>query len=205
MGGRLDDWQGFEEVYRETSVPVLRFLRRRLPGQLAEDALSEVYLTAWRRRLEVRGEYLPWLYGIARLVAANALRSAGRAYRLRELMLATAEDRPGAAAEDGAMGRIAAVEALDRMPDKDREALILVAWDGLGTRQAAQVAGCGVAAFSVRLHRARRRLEDLLAEDEGNGTERGSDDGYERGTGEGTALGARSGRRGVRGAGPGGA
>ncbi|MFE4057310.1 RNA polymerase sigma factor [Streptomyces sp. NPDC059096] len=201
----MDDWQEFEEVYRETSVPVLRFLRRRLPAQLAEDALSEVYLTAWRKRHDVRGEYLPWLYGIARLVGANVLRSAGRSYRLRELMLAAAEDRPEPAAEDGAMDRITAVEVLDRMPEKDREALILVSWDGLGTRQAARVAGCGVAAFSVRLHRARRRLEALLTEDEGNETERGSDDEYERGTGEGTTLGTRSGRRGIHGSGPSGA
>ncbi|MGA6169171.1 hypothetical protein ACPEIF_02785 [Streptomyces sp. NPDC012600] len=72
---------------------MLRIPRRRLPAQPTEDALSEAYLTAWRGRHEVRSKCLPWLDGIARPVAANALRSAGRSYRPRELMRATAEDR----------------------------------------------------------------------------------------------------------------
>ncbi|MFI2210793.1 RNA polymerase sigma factor [Streptomyces sp. NPDC020141] len=215
----MDDWRGFESVYRETSLPVLRFLRRRVPAELAEDALSEVYLTAWRRRGELRGEPLPFLYGIAKLVAANALRAAGRSWRLRELMAAEAETGDGhrPAAEQSAVDRISAAEALDRLPERDREALVLVAWDGLGVRQAAKVAGCGTAAFSVRLHRARRRLERLLDDDTaqdtgtgtgtknantGTGTGAGRGAGDERGhdSGEGAAVGARSGRRGGDGA-----
>lgn len=201
MGGRLDDWRGFEEVYRDTSLSVLRFLRRRLPAEVAEDALSEVYLTAWRRRHDLHGDALPWLYGIARLVVSNAVRSAGRSYRLRELMQATADDRPGPAAEEGAMNRIAAAEAMDRLSEADREALVLVAWDGLSIRQAAQVAGCGAAAFSVRLHRARKRLEALLGE--GGRGERGEARGEAqgRGSGKAVALGVRSGGRGGPGAG----
>lgn len=202
MGRRLDNWQGFEEIYRETALPVLRYLRRRLPAEEAEDALSEVYLTAWRRRTDLRGEALPWLYGIARLVVANAVRSAGRSYRLLELMRATADDSPHPAAEEGAVGRIAAAEAMDRLSEPDREALVLVAWDGMSVRQAAQVAGCGVAAFSVRLHRARKRLERLL--DEGSGMDekgRSKDVGERRGEGTTAALGDRSGGRSAPGAG----
>ncbi|MEZ7159142.1 RNA polymerase sigma factor [Streptomyces sp. MAD19A] len=203
MGRQLDDWQGFEEIYRETSLQVLRYLRRRLPAEEAEDALSEVYLTAWRRRTELRGEALPWLYGIARLVVANAVRSAGRSYRLRELMRDTVEDRPGRAAEEGAVDRIAASEAMEALSDTDREALMLVVWDGLNVRQAARAAGCGIAAFSVRLHRARRRLERLLDESVGGrGEEEGTGvDEQGRGAGEAAARGVRSGGRGGPGAG----
>jgi RNA polymerase sigma-70 factor (ECF subfamily) len=39
---------------------------------------------------------------------------------------------------------------------------LLVAWDGLTNHQAAKVLNCGVGAFAVRLHRARRRLARAL-------------------------------------------
>ena len=44
----------------------------------------------------------------------------------------------------------------------DREALLLVTWDGLTPAQAAAVHGVTVATFQVRLHRARRRLAGLV-------------------------------------------
>jgi RNA polymerase sigma-70 factor (ECF subfamily) len=43
---------------------------------------------------------------------------------------------------------------------------MLVGWDGLGRREAAQVVGCSPVAFAVRLHRARKRFAAALtAED----------------------------------------
>jgi RNA polymerase sigma-70 factor, ECF subfamily len=48
--------------------------------------------------------------------------------------------------------------ALADLPERDREALMLVAWHGLSGARAARAAGCTRAAFGVRLHRARRRL-----------------------------------------------
>ncbi|MEK8171531.1 sigma factor-like helix-turn-helix DNA-binding protein [Streptomyces sp. M19] len=58
--------------------------------------------------------------------------------------------------------RTVALQALAGLSDTDRELLTLVAWHGLGPRQAARVLGCSTATFSVRLHRARRRLERAL-------------------------------------------
>ncbi|WP_267241550.1 RNA polymerase sigma factor [Streptomyces sp. PR69] len=198
----MDDWAGFEAVYRDTSVSVLRYLRRRLPRDQAEDALSEVYLTAWRRRAEVRGEPLPWLYGIARMSVANSMRATGRSVRLRELMLASADERPAAAAEHSALDRMAAAEALDRLPERAREALLLVAWEGLDVPQAAQVMGCSRAAFTVRLHRARKLLDRALAEsaadevrEEESDDDEGAADGTGRAKGAGAAVGSRSGGR----------
>jgi RNA polymerase sigma-70 factor (ECF subfamily) len=48
------------------------------------------------------------------------------------------------------------------LSEREREALLLVAWEGLDSRRAAQVVGCSPAAFRVRLHRARRRVADAL-------------------------------------------
>ena len=46
-------------------------------------------------------------------------------------------------------------------PD-DRDALTLLAWDGLTPREAATVLGCTRAAFYLRVHRARRRVASEL-------------------------------------------
>ncbi len=60
------------------------------------------------------------------------------------------------------------LRALACLPAQDQETLTLVAWHGLSSRAAAAVVGCSRAAFLVRLHRARRRLERAVADaDEG--------------------------------------
>jgi RNA polymerase sigma-70 factor (ECF subfamily) len=58
------------------------------------------------------------------------------------------------------LSRIAA--ALRRLPARDREALLLAAAGELGTAEAARVVGISSSAYKMRLHRARRRLHELL-------------------------------------------
>jgi DNA-directed RNA polymerase specialized sigma24 family protein len=45
---------------------------------------------------------------------------------------------------------------------REREALLLVAWEGLDPQRAARVVGCAPAAFRARLYRARRQLAAQL-------------------------------------------
>jgi RNA polymerase sigma-70 factor (ECF subfamily) len=56
-------------------------------------------------------------------------------------------------------------EALRALRPRDREVLLLTAWDGLNASEAAAVLGCSPTAYRIRLHRARRRLARLLVED----------------------------------------
>ncbi|MFV0252856.1 MAG: RNA polymerase sigma factor [Beutenbergiaceae bacterium] len=57
------------------------------------------------------------------------------------------------------------LRALTALPRQQREALLLVSWDGLSVTDAAKVAGCSTGTFKVRLHRARRRLQSQLDDD----------------------------------------
>jgi len=52
--------------------------------------------------------------------------------------------------------------ALAGLRERDREVLLLVAWEGLEPARAAAALECSRAAFAVRLHRARRRLAAAL-------------------------------------------
>jgi RNA polymerase sigma-70 factor (ECF subfamily) len=54
--------------------------------------------------------------------------------------------------------------ALRKLPRRDREALLLVGVGELGPTEGARVLGITVSALKMRVHRARRRLQQLLAD-----------------------------------------
>jgi RNA polymerase sigma-70 factor, ECF subfamily len=153
----------FEELFREHYGAVRGYALRRIPGDLAQDVVSETFLVAWRRLDDVPADALPWLYGVARRVVANQRRAADRSTALERRVAATAaaiavSNDLGENLGEGEIVRA----ALGRLSDRDREALILVAWHGLSAARAARAAGCTRAAFAVRLHRARARLAAAL-------------------------------------------
>ncbi|GAB3093831.1 RNA polymerase sigma factor [Isoptericola nanjingensis] len=152
----------FSEVFRALYPDVLRFVQRRTDRDVAEDLVAEVFAIAWSRWADVPSEVRPWLFGVARNVVAEDRRSHGRRNRLA-LRIGAERELP----QDAIALATATVDlhvAWSRLCEADREALALVAWDGLTGREAAQVLGCTRAAFSVRLSRARRRLKRLLAD-----------------------------------------
>ena len=151
----------FEGLFRENHAAVRGYALRRAPADLAQDAVAETFLVAWRRLDDVPGDPLPWLLGVARRVLANQRRTAERGAALeRRLAGATAAPSPDPGEAAGEAEAVRA--ALDRLSERDREALMLVAWHGLSGERAARAAGCTRAAFAVRLHRARARLAAQL-------------------------------------------
>lgn len=153
----------FEGLFREHYPLVRAYALRRAAPDAAPDVVAETFLVAWRRLEDVPDDALPWLYATARRVLANQRRSADRSAAL-EARIAAAGPR---AAPIDAAERVADADlmriALGRLSERSREALALVAWEGLSTERAARVAGCSKAAFAVRLHRARERLSSELA------------------------------------------
>ena len=118
---------------------------------------AETFTVAWRRIDDLpEGAELQWLLATARKVLAN------RRKKMREQPGGPIAVVPDHA--DDVAGVATLVEAFNRLPERDREVLALVAWDGLAPREGAAVIGCSAATFSVRSHRARRRLRGLLAE-----------------------------------------
>jgi RNA polymerase sigma-70 factor (ECF subfamily) len=141
---------------------VMGYALRRTDAEEARDVLSETFTVAWRRFEDVpEGDgAIPWLLTTARKVLANHRRAAQS--RLRASIdgaRAVTPDHP-----EDVVGTASLVQAFNALDDGDREALALVAWDGLAPREAAMVAGCSAATFSVRLHRARKRLRALLGD-----------------------------------------
>jgi RNA polymerase sigma factor (sigma-70 family) len=155
----------FERCFRAHYADVLAFAIRRLGDRTsAEDATSEAFAVAWRRRELIPDPALPWLYAVALRVIANQYRSTRRR---RELDLRLMREAgAGASGDDPVESRDrldAFAAAFAKLSEPEREVLRLVAWEGLSGRDAARAYGCSAGAFRVRLHRARRKLTKHLA------------------------------------------
>jgi RNA polymerase sigma-70 factor (ECF subfamily) len=159
------DSDRFEALYRAHYGAVVRYAARRAGAAAAEEVAAETFATAWRRLERVpRDEPLPWLLVTARNTLANRRRGAERAQdKQREHAATVAEPRARDPA-DALAERDAVVRAFATLSEPDREALRLVAWDGLALAAAARVAGTSRVAFAMRVSRARRRLAAALEE-----------------------------------------
>lgn len=156
MDGRAT---AFATLFEQHYGAVHAFASRRVGADAADEVAAETFLVAWRRCDAVPDEPLPWLYGVARNVVLRHHETTRRQIRARE----AAERERSAPARFDAAEDPAVWEAWNRMRPADREVLALIAWEELSVAEAARVLGCSAPQFSVRLFRARRRLERLLA------------------------------------------
>ena len=154
----------FAHLWATCAPRVQAYAMRHVDPDTAQEVVSETFLVAWRRLEHVPGEPMPWLNVVARNTIANARRSERRVRALDvELARLAAVARPTTSgADDVALDRDTMLRGLAAMSEEQREALLLVAWDGLSAGQAAAVLGVSTATFHVRLYRARKRLEALV-------------------------------------------
>jgi RNA polymerase sigma-70 factor (ECF subfamily) len=161
----------FEELYERHFDRVAAYVLARTDRDTAADVLNRTFEVAWRRRDDVPANPLPWLIGVARRVLADGRRASRRKAalieRLSESGVVWAEDHA-----DALMKRDGLVSALARLTADQREALLLIAWDGLTEQQAAKVVGCSRGAFALRLHRARKQLRKHTGGNSGHSAQR---------------------------------
>ena len=166
--GDTGAFTGLVETHQER---LLRLCERLLGDpEEARDAAQEVFLKAFRKAAEVRpmGQVYTWLYRIAVNHCFNKLR---RRKLVRFLRFDTDPEEPDAPAfdpPDAGPDPISALEArrrwqttrkaIAKLPDNQRAVLILVRFEGLSYRQAAEVLGITEGAVESRLFRAMRRI-----------------------------------------------
>jgi DNA-directed RNA polymerase specialized sigma24 family protein len=151
----------FAEVFAHLDFISRYAFRRgaRDPDGIAAEAMA----IAWRRLADVpTADARPWLIVTARNLLRAERRKEPETGRqpLGDIDLAApVEHLPAELDLDPDLAR-----GLRGLAEKDREALLLIAWDDLTPALAAASLGISPTAFRVRLHRARRRLSDLLTE-----------------------------------------
>jgi RNA polymerase sigma-70 factor, ECF subfamily len=156
--------RGDREAYRalltDIASPLLRFLRPRIadPHEL-EDVYQDTLMALHRARhtYDPSRPFEPWLFAIARHVAVDHFR-----YRMvhtsHEILVEELPEPVGDA--DPARPRLA--EALDRLPQAQREAFEMLQLEGLSVAAAAARVGITTGALKVRAHRAYRALRAFL-------------------------------------------
>ncbi len=132
----------------------------------AADAVQDTFADAWRALS--RGERVSdpgaWLATLCLNLCRTRLRTRRRErLALEELARSAPAEtpRPRTGIEQ-AEQHAAALAALEALPETEREAVLLIAVDGMTSVQAAAVMGCSPAAARVHLGRGRRRLADRL-------------------------------------------
>ena len=157
------DVEAFEALYRR-HVGRIHALCLRLAGTrtTAEDLTQEVFVRAWRKLDQYRGDaaFATWLYRLAVNVAVSELRS--RPAPGRELLT----DDPGAferrspfpAPELG----LDLERAIASLPAAARQVFVLHDVEGVRHEEIARLSGYAVGTSRAHLHRARMLLREVL-------------------------------------------
>ena len=157
------DESAFAEIVRRHQRTVWGVCRRVLTNTAdAEDAFQATFVVLARRgrTLAERGSVGGWLYRVAQRVSLKA-RAVAAKRRRNEAKATRTEVAPEVHSPDADL--IAVIgEELDRLPEKDRLAVIVCDLDGLSRADAAVRLGWNEGTLSARLHRARKRLAEAL-------------------------------------------
>jgi RNA polymerase sigma-70 factor (ECF subfamily) len=174
LAAQEGDRPAFDELVRRTYVDTYTLaLRLTAHEEDARDVVQESYLRAWKGLPRFRGDaqFSTWMYRITANTAYTVVkrRRRHRTESLDAMLDDPIELHPGAqpedAAESGALLDRLSV-GLEELPPKLRVLVVLKDVYGLSHEEIAEELGISVSAAKVRLHRGRKRLRDLLYDDD---------------------------------------
>ena len=160
------DTHAVGDLYERHSQRVLAYCLSKLGRREdAEDAVQTTFLHAVRglRRGVVPSVEIAWLLGIARNVCLSRFESAGRRGRL-ELVCDPVDLERSAAPQSRRDELIGLEQALARLPEQQRLAVLLRDWRGLSYEEVATKLGVSLANAETLIFRGRRTLAELLDE-----------------------------------------
>ena len=167
------DERAFNALMRRHKTSLYGFVRRYVgDADAALDVVQETFVAVWKAlsRFDGRRPFSVWL----RAIALNKCRDRARRLRIRRVVfgerdLESAEARAQAdqspSSEAGLLSseRNALLQrAIDRLPAKLKEPLLLTYFDDVSQQEAADLLGVTVKTIETRVYRARQRLADLL-------------------------------------------
>jgi RNA polymerase sigma-70 factor (ECF subfamily) len=163
------DMEAFEEIYRLHHRRVyslcLRMVRN---ASEAEDLTQEVFILLFRKLHTFRGEssFTTWLHRLTvNQVLMHFRRAVVRTEKTTEdgstpIRIVSGTENPRRMA---VLDRIALNEAIGQLPTGYRLVFILHDLEGYEHEQIGKMLGCAVGTSKSQLHKARRRLRELLA------------------------------------------
>lgn len=175
---QTQDSEAFAELVRRYERELYSYLRRYLgDATLAEDAFQSTFLQVHTKcqQFEAGRKVRPWLYAIATHQAVDTLRR-----RRRQRMVSLDQPNSGPEGDEGELTTLLAMldgeelgpderleaderrrwvrAAVDRLPDLLRSAVVLVYYQGLKYKEAAEILEVPVGTVKSRLHAALLKL-----------------------------------------------
>jgi len=172
---REGDETSFALLLQRHRGPVVNFLHRMVQDRaISEELAQEVFLRVYRSRAtyEPTAKFTTWLFRIATRLALNALRD-GKKKRVQESLdqevfegvERQVADRQPTVEED--MIRLARLRedrlAIEALPEKQRAAVLMHKYEGLGYLQIAEALRCSETAVKSLIFRAYQTLRARLA------------------------------------------
>jgi RNA polymerase sigma factor (sigma-70 family) len=174
---RVGDREAFGVLFDRHAQVIYNYCFRRIGNwATAEDALSVVFLEAWRRRDKELppDKVLPWLFGIATNVVLNRRRSERRYLAVLARMPRVADEPDFVQDSEQQLDDQAqakrALTLVGRLPQREQDVFFLCAVMELSYEDAALALDVPIGTVRSRLSRARTRLREL---DPGYGHEQG--------------------------------
>jgi len=179
---RSGDREAFEELVRRYERELYNYLRQYLgDAQMAEDAFQTTFLQVHLKcdRFEEGRKVRPWLYTVAMNQAIDAQRR-NRRHRMVSLdrqygdgarddfgplvdLLDGEEPDPLAEVDSAERGELVR-EAIEGLPEALRQVIVLVYYQGLKYREAAEALSIPVGTVKSRLHAAIGKLNVVLTD-----------------------------------------
>jgi RNA polymerase sigma-70 factor (ECF subfamily) len=150
-------------------TPHLRAFARSLCGNptQADDLVQDALLKAWNARESYaeNTSFKAWTFTILRNAFYSEKRRSWRSTALEpgvaEATLVASDD------PDKGVELVALRNALEHLPQDQREAIILIGAGGMAYDEAAEIVGCAVGTIKSRVSRARKALAEILNSEEG--------------------------------------
>jgi RNA polymerase sigma-70 factor, ECF subfamily len=146
-------------------LPAMRAFAVSLCGQpdVADDLVQDAVMNAWSKQ----GSYQEgtnikaWLFTIVRNLFYSRMRKRGRELQDSDGLYTERLSVPPA--QNGKLDLQDFKVALAKLPEDQREAIILVGATGMSYEEAAEICQCAVGTIKSRVSRARNRLQELLS------------------------------------------
>ena len=148
----------FETIVSRYRAALLRYTERFLPHERAEDAVQQSFVSAYEAMLrdDAALNLRPWLYRIAHNASLNALRDRGLRHSELDESIDGVE-RPDQALER-TQGLREVLDAVQALPERQREAIVLRELEGRSYEEIASELGVTDGSVRQLLNRARNTL-----------------------------------------------
>jgi RNA polymerase sigma-70 factor (ECF subfamily) len=155
------DQEAFDALFQRYTGRLVRFLTRMVGPAQAVDIAQVTFLKVHenRHRYRVGATFASWIFTIARNTALDHLRSAPKRREVYGIETETAADTPSRDRLRDDQVR----NAIGKLPDDQRQVILLHWYGGLTFEEVAKVVGASGAAVRVRAHRAYGKLRGNLA------------------------------------------